>query len=136
MHKSNANWTSRTTSDKSCEVRRRTQTKNSDHKRQFRRQFRIEISTTNSNRNSRSRIDQDDEKDEFEIRRQMRDEKTNLKFKALDSRSRNSRSRIEQRTLRSRIEQRSEKDEFEIRHENSRNLNSKFESKIEIREIE
>ena len=35
--------------------------------RQFRRQFRIDI----ANRNSRSRIDQDDEKDEFEIRRQI-----------------------------------------------------------------
>lgn len=104
----------------------------------------------NSNRRSRSRIDQD----EFEIRRQIRI----IKFKGLDSRSRTSRNRIEQRNSRSRIEQRTsrsrkaqrnsrsridqdienfdEKFRRQIRIEKSRNLNSKFESKIEIREIE
>ena len=85
--------------------------KNAARKRQFRRQIR----ELDNHQSSRNRIDQD----EFEIRRQMRDEKTNLKFKALDSRSRNSRSRIRRSISRSRIEQRNEKDEFEIRIENS-----------------
>ena len=77
------------------------------------------ISTTNSNRNSRSRIDQD----EFEIRRQFRI----IKFKGLESRSRTSRSRIEHRNSRSRIEQ----DDFEIRHEKFKEL--ELDTRIEIR---
>ena len=106
--------------------------KNATRKRQFRRQIR----ELDNHQSSRSRIDQD----EFEIRRQFRI----IKFKALESKIRIENSNFEKSNLTINFEKsnraRHRKFRRQIRHEKSRNLHSKleskFESKIEIREVE
>ena len=93
---------------------------------------RTTISTTISTTNSRSRIDQD----EFEIQGTWLEKSNFEKSKGSTTFEKSNRARHRKSKFEKSNRATKRKFRRQIRHENSRNLNSKFESKIEIREIE